>query len=126
MGRQGARRQGSSGIGPQWEAQAQTAFLDLGEWRGLHPSASLAEIEQELDRRWEAMRARMLADLALASRATTLQGEERAACPACGTPLQDAGVHRRTLVTLGNQSLDLLRDYGTCPQCGSGVFPPGR
>jgi ribosomal protein S27AE len=122
---------GRTAVGRHWEAQAQEAFLDLREWRALHPQATLAEIERELDRRLEVLRARLLADLALASQAADLQGREgapaqRARCPRCGTPLHDGGVHQRTLVTLGNHKVALVRDYGTCPGCGSGLFPPGR
>ena len=124
-------RVGQAVVGRAWEEQAQAAFLDLRAWRALHPTASLTAIEQELDRRLEVLRARMLADLALASRAADLQATavtsgERARCPQCGSPLHDGGVHQRTIVTLGNQPVELVRDYGTCPQCGSGVFPPGR
>ena len=122
-GKRRARRQ----IGPGWAAEAEEAFLDLRGWREMHPRASLAEIERELDRRLEQMRARMLADLALASAAADLEGAaERAGCPDCGGPLRDEGAHERTLVTLGNQGIQLPRDYGTCARCGSGLFPPGR
>jgi ribosomal protein S27AE len=116
-------------VGPEWEAQAAEAFTDLRGWRELHPHATLREIEQELDRRWEQLRAKVLADLALASTAADLQqeaGGARACCPDCGAVLQDQGVHARTLLTMGNQAVDLRRDYGTCPRCGSGLFPPGR
>jgi ribosomal protein S27AE len=128
VGKQRQRKAGSS-VGPQWEAQAEEAFTDLRGWRELHPRASLREIEQELDRRWERLRAKVLADLALASVAADLQqGEDgaRPTCPDCGVVLQDQGAHRRTLMTLGNQAVELRRDYGTCPRCGSGLFPPGR
>ena len=130
--RTGQRQQaGRTAVGGQWEEQAQEAFLDLRAWRALHPQATLAAIEQELDRRLERLRARMLADLALASQAADLQrtaasSGERPRCPQCGTPLHDGGSHQRTLVTLGNQKVELARDYGTCPGCGSGLFPPGR
>jgi hypothetical protein len=120
------RAGGEQQIGRRWEAQAGEAFLDLREWRAVHPKATLAAIEAELDRRLEALRARMLADMALASRAADLQSEERAVCPTCGTGLHDGGLHQRTLVTMGNQKVELVRDYGTCPGCGGGLFPPGR
>jgi ribosomal protein S27AE len=127
MARQGAgRRETRRRVGPGWAAQAEEAFLGLRGWRELHPRATLAEIEVELDRRLEQMRARMLADLALASAAADLEGAaERACCPDCGVALRDEGVHERTLLTLGNQGVTLRRDYGTCPRCGSGLFPPG-
>ena len=120
------KQAGGQRLGRQWEAQAGEALLDLREWRAVHPQATLAAIEAELDRRLEALRARMLAAMALASRAADLQSAERAVCPSCGTALHDGGLHQRTLVTMGNQQVELVRDYGTCPGCGSGVFPPGR
>jgi hypothetical protein len=129
MGKQGQRRRrAGTRVGPQWEAQAAETFMDLRGWRALHPTATLQAIEQELDRRWEQLRARVLADLALASQAADLQREPaaRPCCPDCGLPLQDEGSHPRTLLTLGNQAVALRRDYGTCPRCGSGLFPPGR
>src|SRR5579859_145093 len=97
--RSGQRTAGQR-VGPQWEAQAAEAFTDLRGWRELHPRASLREIEQELDRRWEQLRAKVLADLALASTAADLQQEAdgaRPTCPACGAVLQDQGSHPRTL-----------------------------
>jgi len=130
MGKDGAgRRGGDRRVGPGWETQAGEVFIDLRGWRALHPRATLAEMERELDRRWEQLRAKVLADLALASVAADLQqgeGTARPTCPDCGVPLQDQGTHRRTLLTLGNQAVELRRDYGTCPRCGSGLFPPGR
>jgi hypothetical protein len=129
MVKRGARAGGAGlGVGEGWEAQAGETFMDLRGWREVHPQATLQEIEQELDRRLEQLRARMLADLAMASTAADLQRApaERPCCPACGVPLQDQGVHRRTLRTMGNQAVALQRDYGTCPQCGGGLFPPGR
>jgi hypothetical protein len=124
VGKQGQRKR----VGSQWEASAEDAFMGLRGWRDAHPRATLQEIEQELDRRLEQMRARMLADLALASAAADLQQEERErpCCPDCEEPLRDQGTHPRTLLTLGNQAVELRRDYGTCPRCGSGLFPPGR
>jgi hypothetical protein len=124
VGKQGQRKR----VGSQWEASAEDAFMGLRGWRDAHPRATLQEIEQELDRRLEQMRARMLADLALASAAADLQQEERErpCCPDCEEPLRDQGTHPRTLLTLGNQAVELRRDYGTCPHCGSGLFPPGR
>lgn len=128
MGKRGQRRGVGGRVGPGWEAQAAEAFLDLRGWREMHPRATLKEIEQELDRRFERLRAKVLADLALASTAADLQRDraERPTCPDCGEPLRDEGEHPRTLLTLGNQAVELRRDYGRCPRCGSGLFPPGR
>jgi hypothetical protein len=111
MGKQGQRRR----VGAQWEAQAAEAFLDLRGWRELHPRATLKEIEQELDRRLEQLRARMLADLALASTAADLQREPaaRACCPACGEPLQLSERHVQNLLEI---YLSLLQASGQDPR----------
>lgn len=93
-------------IGSGWAAQADAAFLDVRGGRELHRRAGLAEIERELDRRLEQMRAGMRADLAQASAAADLErAGERAACLDCGVALRD-------------EAVTLLRDYGTCPRCG--------
>jgi DNA-directed RNA polymerase subunit RPC12/RpoP len=113
-------------IGGQWEGNAQAVFLGLREWRALHPKATLAEIETELDQRLGQMRAQILTDLALASQAAVVQAGERPRCPTCGGRLQDAGKHARRLLTLGNEAITLERDYATCPACGGRLFPPGR
>ncbi len=44
-------RAGQRAVGTRWEGSAQELFVGLREWRELHPRASLAEIEAELDRR---------------------------------------------------------------------------
>ena len=120
-----AREAGQRVVGERWESGAQATFLGLREWRALHPRATLQEIEAELDQQLERLRAQMLQDLALASAARTARGEERAVCPECGGALHDAGEHHRTLWTVGQQAVRLDRHYGTCPACGSRVFPPG-
>lgn len=112
-------------IGPQWAESAQAVFLGLREWRALHPTATLQEIEAELDRRWAGVRGQLLADLALASRATDVAAGA-AVCPECGGALRDEGPRERTLLTTGQAPITLRRDYATCTRCGYRLFPPGR
>lgn len=91
-----------------------------------HPTATLAEIEEELDKRMASMRAGLLQDLAMASTAADVAGtqaQERARCPTCGGMLQERGKQVRKLVTYGEQSVRLERSYGYCPTCGVGFFP---
>jgi hypothetical protein len=116
MGERGA-------VGERWEGGAQAVFLGLRERRALHPRATLAEIEAELDRRWAARRGQMLADLALASAAAE---SGATACPHCGGVLRDEGERERTLVTAGQAPVALRRDYATCTGCGYRFPPPGR
>ena len=113
-------------VGPGWEGGAHSVFLGLREWRALHPTATLSEIEAEVDQRWAVLRGQLLADLALASRASAVGGGAAQACPDCGGALRDEGKRQRTLVTTGHAAITLTRDYATCVQCGRRLFPPGR
>jgi YgiT-type zinc finger domain-containing protein len=120
-------RTGRDPVGAEWEGKAQELFVGLREWRELHPRASLAEIEAELDRQLSRMRARMLADLALASRAAEVGRvgpAERPRCGACGGKLVSEGTRRRTLQTVNDQTVTLERDYASCTACGGRFFPP--
>jgi hypothetical protein len=96
------------------------------EWRLQHPDATFTENEVALDARWYRIRARMLQDLALRSRAANWQAgsiTEQPTCPDCGRPLIRRGQQPRTLKTHGGQDVRLLRSYGYCPACKTGHFP---
>ncbi len=130
MGKRAVGKPGASEkrvVGARWDGSAQELFVGLREWRELHPRASLAEIEAELDRRLDRVRAQMLADLALASRAAEVgrsDPAERPRCRDCGGELVSAGRRVRTLQTVNDQAVTLERDYATCPACGGRFFPP--
>jgi hypothetical protein len=112
-----------------WEALSADILSGMREWREHHPKATLREIETALDARWQRLRARMLQDLALHSRAADWKdasAAERPVCPACGTPLTLRGKQPRQLTTTGGHNLILTRSYGHCPRCKKGLFPPGR
>lgn len=100
----------------------------MKEWRMQHPRATLREIEGALDERLAKMRARMLADAALASAAADIaSGEEgeRPVCPECGWEVEARGKQVRRLTSQSNQVLRLERSYAVCPQCEAGFFPSG-
>jgi len=110
-----------------WHRLTAEIMSGMREWRVAHPKATLREIEQELDHRWVRVRARMLEDMALASAAadwTTTPAGQQPACPDCGAPLQPRGTDTRTLQTHGGQDIILERQYGSCPACAAGLFPP--
>ena len=112
----------------KWQELAEEVMSGMKEWRLQHPRATFGEIEQALDERLAKMRARMLQDAALASAAADLkraQEGERPVCPECGTRLEGRGRAVRRLTTAHNQTVELARSYGVCPQCGAGLFPPG-
>jgi ribosomal protein S27AE len=103
-------------------------WTELVAWRASHPKATLTEIEAELDRQLNQVRARMLGDLALASATAELgaDGAERPRCERCGAALQAQGQEERGVVTQGGVEVRLARSYATCPRCGDRSFPPGR
>jgi ribosomal protein S27AE len=103
-------------------------WTELVAWREAHPKATLTEIEEELDRQLNRLRARVLGDLALASPTADLAGgdEERPRCERCGVALQGQGQEGRSVVTQGGAAMRLTRSYATCPRCGERSFPPGR
>jgi hypothetical protein len=112
----------------RWEALAAEAFLGMKEWRLQHPRATFAEIEQALDARLGALRARMLQDVALASAAAAVRetrAEDRPACPACGGRLEARGPGARRLTVAHGRAVTLTREYAVCAACGAGLFPPG-
>jgi hypothetical protein len=112
----------------KWDALAEEVMSGMKEWRLQHPKATLRQIDLALDEGLAKMRVRMLQDAALASAAADLQATqeaERPVCPQCGARLEGRGREVRRLTTQHNQTLELARSYGVCPQCGAGFFPPG-
>lgn len=110
-----------------WQALSEEVLSGMKEWRLAHPKATFREIEQAVEERVNRLKAQMLQDAALASEArdwTQEPKERRPNCPVCRTPLQARGKHSRRLQTTGGQDITLSRTYGTCPTCGTGLFPP--
>lgn len=110
-----------------WHEETEAVLSGMKEWRLQHPKATLAEIEAAVDERLAPMRARMVERMTLASEAADIAGRpvgERARCPKCGAELRPRGKKTRRLVTQGGQELRLERDYGECPACSAGFFPP--
>jgi len=111
----------------RWHELTEEVITGMKEWRLQHPKATFREIETALDQRLAHVRARMLEDAALLSRAAELEAgdsAERLTCPQCGTPLQARGKQTRDLVTQHDQPIHLERQYAVCPQCQQGFFPP--
>jgi hypothetical protein len=95
--------------------------------RGQHPSATFREIETEVDLRLAQLRARLLEHTAQTRPATdwaTQPPEQQPPCPDCAVPLTRSGRQTRHLRSHQGQTVALTRQYGTCPRCGRGLFPP--
>ncbi len=123
-----ARRKRERLSAERWGEGAGPMWAGLVAWREAHPKATLTEIEAELDRQMNRVRARVLADLALASATADLaaSGAERPRCERCGVVLQGQGQEERGVVTQGGVEMRLERSYATGPRCGDRSFPPGR
>jgi hypothetical protein len=107
---------------------AQEVLREMRSWREDHPTATLQEIEEEVDRRIARWRAGLVEGIAMASAAVEVgsrAADEPACCPTCGGVLQARGKHIRKLTTTGEQTVRLERSYGYCPSCQVGFFPPG-
>lgn len=99
----------------------------MKEWRQQHPTATLREIEEVTDERLTKLRAGMLEELVrMSPQADWSQSpqESRPRCEQCGEVLVSRGKRSRWLQTSGGQHVQIERSYGTCPQCGQGLFPP--
>jgi hypothetical protein len=111
----------------RWRALSEEVIVGIKEWRLQHPKATLQEIEAAVDEQLARFRARMLQDVALASRAADLSQtvrQERPVCPSCGGPVEPRGPRERHLTTHQGQTLTLPRSYAVCPTCQVGFFPP--
>jgi hypothetical protein len=112
----------------RWGEAAGPMWAELVGWRAAHPKATFSEIEGELDRQLNRLRARVLGDLAMASSRADVQAAsvaERPCCERCGAALQAQGQEERGVVTQGGVEVRLERSYATCPRCGDRSFPPG-
>ena len=107
--------------GEDWEAMYQEASAEMAAWRRTHPYATLNEIEEEIDKRMNRLRAQMLADLAGEA---VLEEEQELRCPECGERMHRRGKKKRRLQVQGGEEIELDRDYAVCPNCGEGLFPP--
>ena len=110
----------------RWDGLSEEIISGIAEWREQNPKATFREIEAEVDKRLSVLRVRMLSDAAIRSaQAEWDEASREAVCPSCGVKLVKKGKKKRRLQTRGGQEVELEREYGVCPQCGQGIFPPG-
>lgn len=111
-----------SAMGEKWQARYEQLTGEMIEWRREHVRATFNEIEDELDRRMNRLRAEMAADIAEAAEVAV---EEEVVCPACGERARLRGKKRRRLRTRGGEEVELERRHAICAHCGRAFFPPG-
>ena len=117
------RSAGLAALDAKWEAVAAEAFLGIKDWRVQHPTATFAEIEMAVGERLSLVRARMLADVALTSVATTVSDtpvEARPACPVCTA----RGTRKGQLEARGQQAREVtVTDFGGRQRSGTRAEP---
>lgn len=106
----------------QWQSRYEQLSGELSAWRKAHPRATFNEIEEELDKRLNRLRAEMAADIAAAGDVAV---EAAPVCPNCGERATLRGKKRRRLRTQGGEEVELERHHAICPHCGRAFFPPG-
>lgn len=108
-----------------WRELSDETMSGMAEWRKQHPKATLREIEKALDERLTKLRAKVLEDAAqLSEMQTWTESENVPVCPDCKKALEFRVTGKRELQTQGGHSIQLEREYGLCPKCGQGFFPP--
>jgi hypothetical protein len=110
-----------------WRELSEQILTDIKEWRREHPKATFREIEDEVRARMSRLEAQVLQDTAQESPNREWSGSppsQRPHCPVCQTLLQARGKRKRNLQGVEGQNVTLTREYGTCPNCGTGIFPP--
>ncbi len=112
----------------RWRELSEQVLSEMQQWRAAHPRATRAAIEAEAEARVVRRRARLVADMALASAARDWTERGAGARPggtAGGHPLPARGLDTRRRTVPGEQAIALTRRSGSCPACGTGLFPPG-
>ena len=110
-----------------WRELSERILTEISEWRRSHPKATLREIEDEVHLRMSRLEAQLIQDTAQQSPSRSWSGtstQERPTCPVCRTPLHARGKRARKPQAVGGHEVTLSREYGTCPSCGTGLFPP--
>lgn len=100
---------------------AEAVFEGLREWRDAHPEATFDEIAAQVTPKRRALMGELLGQLA------QQQGDgsyEEATCPSCSEPLEASGRRKRRIVHAEGE-VEVERAYHHCPECGTGLFPPG-
>ena len=110
---------------PKWQKLIDEVLSGMAEWRTQHPKATFGEIERETMRRVANLQARIMEEVAQASRAVEWEESDPPICPECGAKMNPRGEHERGVQVSGGGEVKLKRAYAVCPACGAGIFPPG-
>ncbi len=92
----------------------------LSRWHATHPDATFFEMEEAVEAQLHRLRTSLLDE----QTGETIV-REQPTCRECGAVMTPRVTERRRLVLGGEKTVELERPYSVCPECGSGLFPPG-
>ncbi|SRR5579884_2840502 len=94
-------------------------------WNASNPKATFLDIEVKARELVSQLQAQLIQASALEPEDSSKPEErERPICPTCQVPLLWRGKRSRQLQGPVGRDIHLKRTYGTCPNCGTGFFPP--
>jgi hypothetical protein len=99
----------------------------MDTWNKSNPDATFLEIEEKARELVSRLEVSLIQKSALEREEENWikKGkEERPTCPICHVLLVSRGKRTRNLQGAAEREIKLKRTYGTCPNCGIGVFPP--
>ena len=100
---------------------------EMTAWNASHRQATLLDIEVKARELVSQLEAHLIQESALERETadwSKREASERPTCPSCQVPLLWRGKRVRHLQATAGRDIHLQRTYGTCPQCGTGFFPP--
>ncbi len=100
---------------------------EMTAWNASNPKATFLEIEVKARELVSQLEAHLIQESALEREIddwSQREERERPTCPNCQMPLLSRGKRVRHLQATAGRKIHLKRTYGTCPNCGTGCFPP--
>jgi hypothetical protein len=103
-------------------------LVDMDTWNKANPGATFLEIEKKSRELVSKLEVALIQTSALEREEESwkdMEEEELPRCPTCHVPLVSRGKRKRSLQGTSGKEIHLKRTYGTCPNCETGLFPPG-
>jgi len=103
-------------------------LVDMDDWHKSNPDATFLEIEEKSRELVSKLEAALVEKVVLEREEESwkeIKEGERPTCPTCHVPLVSRGKRMRSFQGAQGREIKLKRTYGTCPSCGTSLFPPG-
>lgn len=107
---------------------SEEVLAEMDTWNQTNPGANFLEIEEKARDVVSKLEAAIIEQSALEREEESwkdMEEEERPTCQSCKMPLISRGKRMRRLQGSAGKEIQLKRNYGTCPNCGTSFFPLG-